>query len=161
MIGYYRLPGVIAAISLTLYVTLFVALVKLIPVTLTLAGIAGLILSIGMAVDANVLIFERLRENIRAGKNVGYALEHGFNEAWNSIKASNISSLITAAILYAFGTSIIRGFAITFSIGIALSMFTAITVTRVLLSVTITGRRRPSGWLLGAEPRDEPVTNTT
>ena len=151
MIAYYRLPGVVATVSLTLYVAVFLALIKLIPVTLTLAGIAGLILSIGMAVDANVLIFERFRENIRAGKNVGYALEHGFTEAWNSIRASNVSSLITALILYGFGTSIIRGFALTFSIGILLSMFTAITVTRTLLRLALEQKTLQSPLLLGAK----------
>lgn len=150
MIVYYRLPGLISSVSLLLYVIFFVAIVKLLPVTLTLAGIAGLILSIGMAVDANVLIFERFRENIRSGKSVAYALENGFAEAWDSIKASNVSSLITALILYGFGSSIIRGFAVTFSIGIILSMLTAINITRTLLLLTLKPVATHRPWLLAA-----------
>ncbi len=107
------------------------------PVTLTLAGIAGFILSIGMAVDANILIFERLKEEIRAGKGVNQAINDGFARAWSSIRDSNISSLITVVILYAFGTPSIKGFAITLGIGILISMFTAITITRTLLKTLI------------------------
>lgn len=134
MISFYRAPGFIAGLALILYVIFFIAIMKLVPITLTLAGIAGFILSIGMAVDANVLIFERFRENIRAGKNITYAMENGFTEAWSSIRASNMSSLLTAVILYIFGTSVIRGFALTYAVGIVLSMFTAITLSRWLLS---------------------------
>jgi len=137
MVVFYRLPGLIATVALTLYALLFLALIKLIGITLTLAGVAGFILTVGMAVDANVLIFERFRENIRGGKRLSYALEDGFNEAWTSIQASNVSSLITAFILYSFGTSIIRGFALTFSIGVLLSMFTAIFATRTLLTIAL------------------------
>ena len=156
MIIFYRLPGVIAAIALLLYAIYFLAIIKLLGITLTLAGVAGLILSIGMAVDANVLIFERFRENIRADKSVGYALEAGFNEAWSSIKASNVSSLITALILYGFGTSIIRGFALTFSIGVILSMVTAITITRTLLALTLRFKWAQTPFWLSASPR-EPI----
>lgn len=134
MIFFYRLPGVVSSIALLIYAIFFLAIIKLIPVTLTLAGIAGFIMSVGMAVDANVLIFERFRENLRAGRSGEWALANGFKQAWNSIQASNVSSLITGLVLYAFGTSIIRGFALTFSIGILLSMFTAITITRGLLT---------------------------
>jgi len=145
MIGYYRLPGLVATLALLIYAALFLALIKLVPITMTLAGVAGFIITIGMAVDANVLIFERFKENLRAGRTVPYALEDGFKEAWDSIKASNLSSLLTAVILYAMGTSIVRGFALTYGIGIILSMFTAITVTRVFLtwltSYRVTHRR--------------------
>ncbi len=140
MIIFYRLPGILASIALTFYIILFLAIVKLLPITLTLAGIAGFILSVGMAVDANVLIFERFRENLRRGKDLQFGLRDSFHEAWNSIKASNVSSLITGFILYAFGTSIIRGFALTFSLGVLVSMFTAITVSRSLLSIALASR---------------------
>ncbi len=140
MIAYYRLPGVLAAFALLIYSMIAFALFKLIPVTLTLAGIAGFILSIGMAVDANILIFERMKEEMRTGKTLGAAIEAGFARAWNSIRDSNASTLITCAILYVFGsyfgTSVIRGFALTLSIGVLCSMFTAITVTRTFLRVT-------------------------
>jgi preprotein translocase subunit SecD len=154
MILFYRLPGVVAAIALTLYAIFFLALIKLIPVTLTLAGVAGFILSIGMAVDANVLIFERFRENLRAGKAVPYALKDGFKKAWDSIRASNISSLITGLILYGFGTSIVRGFALTFSLGILLSMFTAVVITKGMLDVLLTSKRLHKPVLLGAHVKE-------
>lgn len=149
MIFYYRLPGVVASVALVMYAVFFLALIKLIPVTLTLAGIAGFILTVGMAVDANVLIFERLRENLRNGKTVRYASKEGFQEAWESIKASNISSLLTAAVLYGFGSSIVRGFALTFALGTVLSMFTAITLTRGMLNMTLANKATHKGWLLG------------
>lgn len=152
MIIFYRLPGAVAALALVLYAIFFLAIIKLIPITLTLAGIAGFILSIGMAVDANVLIFERFRENIRLGKSLRFALEDGFKQAWGSIWASNVSSLITALILYGIGTSLVRGFALTYSIGIVLSMFTAITVSRTLLALSLTPRATRRPWLLSAAP---------
>lgn len=152
MIFRYRLPGLIASIALIIYVILFFAIMKLIPVTLTLAGIAGFIMSIGMAVDANILIFERFRENIRNGKTVPFALKEGFNAAWSSISASNISSLITGFILYGFGTSIIRGFALTFSLGIILSMFTAITISKGILTLVFKHPKMHTAFLLGATP---------
>lgn len=148
MILFYRLPGVVAGVALVLYAIFFLALVKLVPITLTLAGVAGFILTVGMAVDANVLIFERFRENLRGGRSVRYALENGFKEAWSSIRASNVSSLLTALVLYSFGTSIIRGFALTFALGIMLSMFTAVTVTRTLLSLILAGKKAQRSWLL-------------
>ena len=151
MIVFYRAPGVVAGIALLLYVSMFIMLLKLLPITLTLAGVAGFILSIGMAVDANVLIFERFRENVRAGKSLGYALENGFTEAWSSIRDSNVSSLLTAIILYTFGTSIIRGFAVTFSIGIVLSMFTAIAVTKTLMELYLRWSKLQGAWLLSAK----------
>ncbi|HYC79525.1 MAG TPA: SecD/SecF family protein translocase subunit, partial [Candidatus Binatia bacterium] len=133
MLIYYRLPGLIAVISLVIYTLISISLFKLFGITLTLAGIAGFILSIGMAVDANVLIFERMKEELRKGKGLSQALEDGFARAWLSVRDSNTSSLITTFILGYFGTSIIRGFAITLSLGIIVSMFTAITLTRTLL----------------------------
>ena len=148
MIVYYRLPGVVASFALVFYALLVYAIFRLIPVTLTLAGIAGFVLSIGMAVDANILIFERMREELRSGKSLPAAIEAGFNRAWNSILDSNVSSLITATILYVFGTSVIRGFALVLIIGVLTSMFTAITVTRTILRgiVDIEGVRRASWW---------------
>ena len=133
MLVYYRLPGLVACVALIYYAIVVLAMFRLIPVTLTLAGIAGFVLSVGMAVDANVLIFERMKEELRYGKSLPAAMEAGFNRAWNSILDSNVSSLITATILYLFGSSTIKGFALVLIIGVLLSMFTAITVTRTML----------------------------
>jgi len=121
----------------------------IVPVTLTLAGIAGFILSIGMAVDANILIFERLKEEIRSGKEIHKAVEEGFRRAWPSIRDSNVSSLITTVILYYFGTPSIKGFALTLGIGILISMFTAITVTRTFLRVFVGNNIATHPWLFG------------
>ncbi len=140
MIVHYRLPGVIAAVALTVYVLLVLAIIKLIPITLTLAGIAGIILSVGMAVDANILIFERLKEELRDGKTLGAAIESGFNRAWSSIRDSNISTLLVALILFWFGSGIVRGFAVTLSLGILISMFTAIVATRSFLRTLVATR---------------------
>lgn len=137
MIIYYRLPGALAVVALAIYTLIVLALFKLIPVTLTLAGIAGFILSVGMAVDANILIFERTKEELAQGKTVGLSLEEGFKRAWSSIRDSNFSSLITCAILYYGTTGIVRGFAITLAIGIIISMFTAITVSRTFLRLFV------------------------
>jgi preprotein translocase subunit SecD len=123
------------------------------PVTLTLAGIAGFILSIGMAVDANILIFERLKEEIRAGKDINKAIDDGFDRAWLSIRDSNVSSLITTLILYMFGTPSIKGFAVTLAIGILISMFTAITITRTFLKLFVTGKIMSHPWLFGVSMR--------
>ncbi|MBT4071705.1 MAG: protein translocase subunit SecD [Candidatus Magasanikbacteria bacterium] len=133
MLLYYRLPGLLAVLSLSMYIIFTLAIFKLIHVTLTLAGIAGFILSIGMAVDANVLIFERLKEELREGKSLKAAVEEGFLRAWTSIRDGNISTLITCALLIWFGSSFVQGFAATLAIGILLSMFTAITITRFML----------------------------
>jgi preprotein translocase subunit SecD len=133
MILWYRLPGFIAILALSIYIIISLALFKLIPVTLTAAGIAAFILSIGMAVDANVLIFARMREELKKGKATEEAIHDGFARAWLSIRDSNISSIITAIILFWFGTSIIQGFALVFGLGVVISMFTAITVSRTLL----------------------------
>ncbi|OGF65541.1 protein-export membrane protein SecD [Candidatus Giovannonibacteria bacterium RIFCSPHIGHO2_02_42_15] len=133
LIIFYRLPGFTAVVALAIYAAVLLMLFKLFPVTLTAAGIAGFILSIGMAVDANVLIFERTKEELRSGKSLALAVEEGFLRAWLSIRDSNVSSLITATILYWFGTSLVKGFALTLGLGILISMFSAITVTRTFL----------------------------
>ena len=133
MLIYYRMPGVVASFALIYYTLVVLAIFRLIPVTLTLAGIAGFVLSIGMAVDANILIFERMKEELRVGKSLPAAVEAGFGRAWNSILDSNVSSLITATILYLFGSSTIRGFALVLIIGVLVSMFSAIVVTRSIL----------------------------
>jgi preprotein translocase subunit SecD len=130
---WYRLPGLAAILALAIYVTLVLAVFKLIPVTLTAAGIAGFILSIGIAVDANILIFERVREELRSGKLLSISVEEGFSRAWTSIRDSNVSSLITATILYWFWTSLVRGFALTLGIGILVSMMSAFFITRTFL----------------------------
>lgn len=133
MLAYYRSLGALAVVALFLYALYVLAMFKLIPITLTLAGIAGFILSVGMAVDANILIFERMKEELRVGRTKAQAIEIGFTRAWSSIRDSNMSSLITAAILFWFGTGSVKGFAVALAIGIIISMFTAITVTRNLL----------------------------
>ncbi|OGD85761.1 protein-export membrane protein SecD, partial [Candidatus Curtissbacteria bacterium RBG_16_39_7] len=135
MIANYGFNGFLADFALLIYTAIVFAIFKTLPVTLTLAGIAGFILSIGMAVDANILIFERIREEIRWGKEKEAAIDLGFNRAWSSIRDSNISSLITCAILFWMGIGIIRGFALTLAIGILVSMFSAVTVTRTFLKV--------------------------
>ena len=137
MVVHYRLPGIIAAGALVYYSLVVLAIFRLVPVTLTLAGIAGFVLSIGMAVDANILIFERSKEELRLGKSLPAAIEAGFSRAWNSILDSNVSSLITATILYLFGSSTIRGFALVLIIGVLVSMFSAVTVTRTVLRVIV------------------------
>ncbi len=153
MILYYRLPGVVSVAALLIYAVLVLAIFKIIPVTLTLAGIAGFILSIGMAVDANVLIFSRLKEELRQNRPLGYAIEDGFRHAWPSIRDSNITSMITAAILYWFGqfsgASIVTGFALTLFIGVAVSMFTAYTVTRTFLRVILGAKPIHDLWWYG------------
>jgi preprotein translocase subunit SecD len=133
MIANYRLPGVLAALALLFYTLVTYAIFRIIPVTLTLAGVAAFILSIGMAVDANILIFERMKEEIRAGKTLGPAIEAGFNRAWSSILDSNVSSLLIAGWLFWQGSSVIKGFALVLAIGVMVSMFSAVAVTRTLL----------------------------
>lgn len=134
LLAWYRIEGLVAALALAIYTVLNLAIFKLIPVTLTAAGIAGFILSIGMAVDANILIFERTREEFKKGKNKSEALKEGFHRAWTSIRDSNLSSIITAVILYYFAaTAIIKGFALIFFIGVLVSMFSAITASRTIL----------------------------
>ncbi len=133
LIIWYRLPGVLASLSLLMYVVLNLVIFKFL-VTLTAAGVAGFILSMGMAVDANILIFERMKEELARGRELRDAMKEGFARAWTSIRDSNLSSIITAVILYWFAsTSLIKGFALVFFIGVVTSMFTAITVSRTLL----------------------------
>lgn len=134
LVIWYRLPGLIAVLSLSAYVAINLALYKIIPVTMTSAGIAGFILSVGMAVDANILIFERMKEEIKKGRGLEESMKDGFNRAWLSIRDSNISSIITAIVLFVFSSnSIVKGFALVFGIGVGVSMFTAITVSRTFL----------------------------
>ena len=137
MVVHYRLPGVVASGALIYYALVVYALFRLIPVTMTLAGVAGFVLSVGMAVDANILIFERTKEELRVGKSLPASIEAGFNRAWNSILDSNVSSLITATILFLFGSSTIRGFGLVLIVGVLVSMFTAITVTRTVLRIVV------------------------
>jgi preprotein translocase subunit SecD len=141
MILYYRLPGVIAVIALLLYATILLSLFKLLGVVLTLPGIAGFILSVGVAVDANILIFERLREEMRNGRRLSTAVSVGFERAWTSIRDSNIATLITCGILFwfgnAFGASIVKGFALVLALGVFVSLFTAVFVTRLLLHLVL------------------------
>ena len=153
MLVYYRLPGLVASFALVYYALVMYAIFRLIPVTLTLAGIAGFVLSIGMAVDANILIFERMKEELRLGKSLPSAVEAGFNRAWNSILDSNVSSLITATILYALGSSVIRGFALVLIIGVLVSMFSAIVVTRTILRWVVRQEfaKKPALWGLREE----------
>jgi preprotein translocase subunit SecD len=138
---YYRLPGVLADVALLIYAITTLALFKLIPVTLTLPGVAGFILSIGVAVDANILIFERMKEELRSGRTVYQAIDTGFSRAWPSIRDSNLSTLITCGILFwfgsTFGASIVKGFSLTLALGVMVSLFTAITVTRTFLHVVL------------------------
>ena len=152
MILYYRLPGVVASLALVVYTSVVLMIFKVWPVTLTLAGVAAFVLSLGMAVDANILIFERMKEELRIGRNLISALEDGFTRAWSSIRDSNIATLITCTILYWFGNQFneaaIKGFAITLAIGVLVSMFSAIIVTRTFMYFVVGNRwvsRRP--WL--------------
>lgn len=139
MLLLYRFPGLLADVALIIYVLLNLAIFKLIPVTLTLAGIAGFILSVGMAVDANILIFERMKEELRNGRSVRLAVETGFSRAWLAIRDGNFSTLISCAVLYwfgnTFGASVVKGFAVTLSIGVVLSMLSAVLMTRTLMRV--------------------------
>ena len=149
---YYRLPGGLAALALSFYAAFVLAIFKLMPVTLTLAGIGGFVLSIGMAVDANILIFERLKEELRLGRTLGAAVESGFSQAWPAIRDSNITTFIICGILYILGSRIVEsapvmGFAVTLAIGVALSMFTAIVVTRTFLRVIAGTRWAKKAWL--------------
>ncbi len=151
LIFWYRLPGLVASVSLLIFIAIMLAIFKLLPVTLTAAGIAGFIISIGIAVDANVLIFERVKEEMRGGDSVSSATSAGFSRAWLSIRDSNISSLITAVILFWFGTSLIKGFALTLGLGVLVSLFSAITVTRIFLrTLGFMGEGRIARFLFGS-----------
>lgn len=156
MIICYRLPGLLAVIALSIYTLIILALFKIWPVTLSLAGVAGFILSIGIAVDANILIFERTKEELRAGAPLLRAIETGFERAWASIRDSNVSSIITSLILIWFGTSFIKGFAVTLIIGILVSMFSAITITRTFLRLTNGNSNSHRLWLFGVRQKDIP-----
>ncbi len=147
MILLYRLPGLVSIIALGLYAALTAAVFKLIPVTLTLSGIAGFILSIGIAVDANVLVFERLKEELAEGKTLILALEEAFRRAWLSIRDGHVTVLISCAVLYWFSSSIIRGFALTLAIGITISLFTAVVSTRTILRLLAITKLSEYGWL--------------
>lgn len=161
MILYYRLPGLLAAAALVVYTSLALAVFKLWPVTLTLSGIAAFVLSVGMAVDANILIFERMKEELRRGRTLNTAIDIGFRRAWTSIRDSNVSTLITCAILFwfgdQFGAALVKGFALTLAVGVLISMFSAITVTRTFLKMVVGTRLARNGWLWHAveERRDE------
>ena len=152
LLFFYRLPGFAAVVALAVYTAIVLVLFKMIPVTLTAAGIAGFILSVGMAVDANILIFERTKEELRRGKSLAASVEEGFLRAWLSIRDSNVSSLITSAILYWFGTSLVKGFALTLALGILVSMFSAIMVTRTFLRALEMKDSRLAHVLFGAKP---------
>jgi protein-export membrane protein SecD len=147
LIIFYRVPGLLSAVALIIYVVLILSLFKLIPVTLTLAGIGGFILSIGMAVDANVLIFSRMREELKQDKSFAVSLEEGFRRSWPSIRDGNFTTLIVALILFFLGTSFIKGFALTLSIGILMSMFSAIVITRTFMRLFVNTRFENIKWL--------------
>lgn len=136
LIIWYRIPGFLATITLGIYGIGMLVLFKLIPVTLTSAGIAGFIISLGMAVDANILIFERMREEMHSGKSIPEAIRDGFDRAWNAIRDGNVSSIISAVALFALGTTMIKGFAMTFGIGVIISMLAVVIVTRTFLYAT-------------------------
>ncbi|MDO8594882.1 MAG: protein translocase subunit SecD [bacterium] len=152
LVLWYRLPGLLATIALAIYVALNLAIFKLIPVTLTAAGIAAFILSLGMAVDANILIFERMKEELKKGRVLHDAIQEGFHRAWTSIRDSNTSSIITAVVLYYFAsTPMVKGFALVFFIGVVTSMFTAITASRTLLkAVGARGDSRFAKFIFGS-----------
>ena len=155
MILFYRLPGIVASLALLVYASVTLMVFKLWPVTLTLSGIAAFVLSIGIAVDANILIFERMKEELRRGRSLNAAVDIGFRRAWSSIRDSNVSTLITCGILYffgdRFGAAVVQGFALTLAVGVLISMFSAITVTRTFLKmVQGTGLAR-NHWLWNAE----------
>lgn len=163
MVGWYRLPGVVAAISLFFYIAVMLALFQLVPVVITAAGLAGFVLTIGMAVDANVLVFERMKEEFRSGKSMREAATIGFSRAWSAIRDGNVTSLLSAIILFWFGTSLVKGFALVFGIGVIMSMFSALLVTRTLLISLPDKKRQNGGWIsklyesgLGKPPHPSP-----
>lgn len=164
MILFYRLPGLLATLALAIYTLLSFALYKFIPITLTAPGIAGFILSIGLAVDANVLIFARLREEYRRGRDIRTSLELGFQESWPAIRDSSVSTLITSAVLFifgnSFGVSIIKGFALTLGLGILISLFTAVVMTRTFLRLAAPLFREDRGWIYGIDRRIPPTAAT-
>lgn len=160
MIAFYRLPGLLASIALLFYAGAVLAIFKVVPVTLTLAGIAGFVLSVGMAVDANVLIFERFKEELRAGRTIGAAVEAAVRRAWPAVRDSNTATLITSAVLAFFGTGVVRGFAVTLIIGVLVSMLSAIVVTHNLLAIVLNFGWSRAGTMLGVPPRTAAVRGT-
>ncbi len=161
MLVYYRLPGFLSVIALLIYTAISFALYRLIPITLTLAGIAGFILSIGLAVDGNVLIFARLKEELRRGRSIGAAVEEGFLHAWPSIRDSNIATLITTMILYwfgsSFGVSIIKGFALTLGLGVLISLLTSVVITRTFLRLVVESGAFQNRWWYAVEEPTPPA----
>jgi preprotein translocase subunit SecD len=151
MVGYYRIPGAVACAALEIYSLVTLAIFKMIPVTLTVPGIAGFILSMGMAVDANILIFERTKEELKGGRTIYAAIEIGFKRAFSAIFDSNVSSMLTCAVLFYFGTGLVKGFALTLAIGVIISMFTAITATRNLLHWVLEAKQFKSPTLFGVQ----------
>jgi preprotein translocase subunit SecD len=151
MIIYYRVPGLLASLALLFYAAAVLAVFKVVPVTLTLAGITGFILSVGMAVDANVLIFERFKEEVRAGRTITAAVDAAVRRAWPAIRDSNTSTFITCVILGFVGPSQVKGFAVTLGIGVVISLISSIVITHNLLAIVLTasGMRRPA--LLGVD----------
>ena len=152
LMAWYRVPGLIAAVALLLYILMNLAIFQLIPVTLTAAGLAGFVLSLGMAVDANVLVFERMKEEFRSGKGSREAATEGFARAWGAIRDGNVTGLISAVILFWFGTAMIKGFALVLGIGIIISVMSAIVLTRTLLIALPDVKRGDAGlwpYLLG------------
>jgi len=148
LVLFYRLPGILASLALAIYIGLLLSLFKLIPVTLTLAGIGGFILSVGMAIDANILIFSRMREELREKKTFAQSLEQGFSRAWPSIRDGNLTTLLVVLILFGFGTSFIKGFALTLSLGILISMFSAIFITKNFLKFFEGTKLEKIKWLI-------------
>ena len=149
MILFYRLPGIVSVLALLIYAVIVLSVYKLIPVTLTLAGVAGFILSLGMAVDANVLIFARMREELKTGKSLDQSIREGFHRAWLSIRDSHVTTLLSAFVLYSFTTSIVKGFALTLGIGTVISLLTATVVTRRFLVVFVGEWSEKRKWLFG------------
>jgi preprotein translocase subunit SecD len=159
MLIYYRFLGLIASVALLIYTGIMVSIFKLSgytpwSITLTLPGIAGFVLTVGMAVDANILIFERTKEEVRRGRRILNAVDEGFKRAWTSIRDGNVSSIITAAILIEFGTGFVKGFAITLIIGVLVSMFTAVMISRTLLNFILGDWIENKMWLIGVKKKD-------
>ena len=154
MLLFYRFLGLVASLALLIYTAIMITIFKFTGITLTLSGIAGFVLSIGMAVDANILIFERTKEEIRGGRTIMNSLEEGFKRAWTSIRDGNISSLLTAAILYLMGTGFVKGFAASLFIGVVVSMFTAVVITRTMLKFIISDWIAGRTWMVGVNKKD-------
>ncbi|EKE18766.1 MAG: preprotein translocase subunit SecD [uncultured bacterium] len=155
MLFFYRFLGFVSSLALIIYTVLMITIFKMTGITLTLSGIAGFVLSIGMAVDANILIFERTKEEIRGGRTIANSLEEGFKRAWTSIRDGNISSLLTAGILYLMGTGFVKGFAAALFIGVLVSMFTAVVITRTILKFVISDWIHERTWLVGVRKSDK------